>query len=134
MKISEAFDSQKEIWNNLRPEVREAKSSKNDVCGDIFEPRMDKMISKSDEWKPENYHKPIKGHVHAQQNDPLHWHRDICYPVSSSINRQCFLIGDKTASFLWKKPVIFKKTPFRAPRRWQTYNDIKELLSDLEEI
>lgn len=133
MKISRAFQSQAEIWKDLPRDVRDAKNATLHVCGDLFEPELDKMICADDKWNPQKYQNPKEKHAHAQDDDPLRWHKDIRYPVGvdTLINRQCFLIGDAAFSFLWCVPKIYHEGDLTPARNLKILRDVQDLISDL---
>ena len=101
MKVKDAFNSQSSLWlSDEIPDVtKQAKSAQCNIFGDIFQPR--KPIG--DEFDPQSYFPPIKGHVH-EENDG--WHKDINYDGCGG-RKAALLIGDPDYSFLWNQPMIF---------------------------
>lgn len=125
MKVSVAYESFADIWENLDSIIRSAKNSRFNRLGDLFEPKVEEVASK---WSSRNYHTPVKGHVHLKDNL---WHKDVNYYHKAWKRRACQLVGDPANSYLWNEPLIRKCHRFNSPRAGEKYNDLKSFLQDL---
>jgi hypothetical protein len=100
MRVKDAFQSHKELWDWLDPSIRKAKNARYNICGDIYEPKS----SLRDPFNPSEYYLPIKNHVHEKDNV---WHKDINYWNSKTRRRPALLVGDPAFSFLWSQSEIY---------------------------
>lgn len=121
MKVQKAFQSHKELWEWLPPDVKKAKSSRYSICGDVFEPKS----SLKDPFNPRDYHPPTKGHVHENENK---WYQDINYVNGKTGKRSALLVGDPSFSFLWTKPKLYFKNNHPRTKRWESIQDFTQLL------
>ncbi len=131
MKVSTTFCSQYELWNHLKPEVRETKSATLHRLGDVFEPKTD-PIHPDKLHSPESYKKPHKYHSHAWdsrlQIPTNDWYKDINYQGFGR-RYHTLLIGDPGLSFLWLKPTLYyAPAPHPRTKKWDT---LKEFLNHL---
>ena len=125
MKVSKAYESFYDIWENLDSSIRSAKNARFHRLGDLYEPKFEDLEFK---WDPSNYHTPVKGHVHLKKNT---WCKDINYFHKTWNRRACQLIGDLDNSYLWNEPLIQRCHPFSSPRAGKRYEDLKEFSKDL---
>lgn len=92
MKVGEAFDDQRGIYERLKssPDVLAKKLATDNVLGDIFEP----MNPCRDPLNPDNYKKPHAEHPHM--GDDL-WRHDIKSKYNG--RKPKMLLGDEMASY-----------------------------------
>ncbi|MBZ5538287.1 MAG: hypothetical protein LAO31_20230 [Acidobacteriia bacterium] len=101
MKVSEAYRSHFELWNDLSPRIRKAKAAHKHRHGDLFKPKHNHLSDK-DETNPKMYVPPCSDHMHAGEEG---WHDDIRY-VGKSETSAALLVGDPVYSFLWRRPKV----------------------------
>lgn len=121
MRVQNAFQSHKELWDWLDPSAKKAKNARYNTCGDVYEP----MPSLKNPLKASEYYPPIKNHVH-EKND--YWYKDINYLSSKTQKRPALLVGDPTFSFLWSQPKIYFRDKLPRTRKWSDMRDFIQLL------
>ena len=125
MKVSKAFDSFKDIWESLDPNVRSVKNSRYNYLGDLYEPKFKDLDNK---WNSQNYYAPVNGHSHLKEN---RWYKDINYYHKTWKRRACQLVGDPDKSYLWNEPSIKRCQSFTSPKNAKKDDDMKDLLKNL---
>lgn len=118
-RIKRTFNSQYELWKYFKKNdsnTIQVKSSVNNPLGDIYIP---KNKSIHDEYNPNEYNNPIKGHSH--QNT---WSDDIKvrYKKPSKL-----LVFDPELSFVWNNPIV-KLKPHKLTQGQRRKNTISEFL------
>lgn len=101
MKVEKAFGSHKEMYEYLEINNRKSLRIKNAIenpLGDIFQP----TDTCTDFTDPSMYKKPHSKHSHGY-GEITDWHRDIAYTKNKCAP---LLLGDKTNTFVWPKPMI----------------------------
>jgi len=121
MRIKNASQSYKELWDWLDDSVRRAKNARYNKCGDVYEPKP----GIKHEFNPKNYFEPIKNHVHRKNNE---WHCDIDYLNNRTGKRPALLVGDPSFSFLWSQPKIYFKN--KHPRTKKS--NVRDFVQSLE--
>lgn len=99
MQVKDAFESHSDLWCNLSANAKKAKSARENVLGDVFEPK--KTQAKKGKHSHKEYHEPHPLHVHTEAGS---WHKDIEYHKNNRY--AALLVGDKGKSFLWNTPRI----------------------------
>ncbi|MGZ4956638.1 MAG: hypothetical protein ACXV8O_00920 [Methylobacter sp.] len=97
MKVDQAFESHKELYEYLDKEDKNALQIKNALknpLGDIFEP---KSIC-TNSLDPTMYKPPHKNHSHGDD----HWLDDIVYKTKPVP----LLVGELNNTFVWSQPMI----------------------------
>lgn len=97
MKVDQAFESHKELYEYLDKEDKNALQTKNALknpLGDIFEPKSTCINS----LDPTMYKPPHKNHSHGDGD----WHDDIMYKTKPAP----LLVGDIKNTFVWSQPMI----------------------------
>jgi hypothetical protein len=116
MRVCDAFESQRELWEDLPDEVRRDKSAHDNICGEVYKPRS--PGGRRDDpgrYDPGQYLEPHPNHVHnRRENGEWVWHKDIRYGKGCGGRQPALLLGDTERSFLWSKPRIF--FPTQLPR------------------
>jgi len=128
MKVSKAFDSFKDIWDDTDPSVRSVKNARHKPLGDLYKPKSKDI---DDKWNPLSYHPPVEGHSHLKDG---RWKKDINYYHKAWKRRACQLVGDPDNSYLWSTPSIRRCQSFTSPRSAKKDPDLKDLLNNLCEI
>ena len=121
MRVQDAFQSHKELWNWLDPSMRRAKNARYNTCGDVYEP----MPSIKDPFRALEYYPPIKNHVHKKNDN---WYKDINYLSSKTKRKSALLVGDPTFSFLWSQAKIYFKDKLPRTKKWDDMQDFTQLL------
>jgi hypothetical protein len=103
MRVSDAFESFQELWNNNIPdETKKAKAAHLHRLGDIYEP---KDCDPSKSFRAEHYESPCEQLGENYNHDGC-WRKNIEYYNERSKRRAALLVGDKSSSFLWEEPKI----------------------------
>jgi len=133
MKVKDAYSSQKKIWDSFSSQerIRNKKNSRYNKLGDIYQPKP----NLKDEYKPQDYYKPISVHSHMfdifdeekNKNIPW-WHYDIDKSYWKNNKRPSMLVGNPEYSFLWSKPLILKDESLNYTRT-KTAKSMREFLS-----
>lgn len=117
MKVGDAFESFKEMWNAVSLiSARTEKSTRVNLLGDVYEPKPDLV----DKFNSSNYYETIKTHVHAEAHALDRWREDIEYIKKGK--RPALLVGEVDKSYLWSRPTIYFKG--KHPRT-KKYDDIE---------
>jgi hypothetical protein len=124
MKVGQAFRSQRDIWNALPNDTREAKAADRDRLGDLYRP----TSASSDPYDPGNYMPPRSDHSHC--NSRAIWKKDI--DDGHFGRRPALLVGEPAFSFLWNRPMI-SLTPPPLSRNYERnrFSGLPELLDAL---
>ena len=118
MRVSAAYASHRELWysDSISEETKTAKAAHLDRFGDIYQPKSESGAP----YRPLDYHRPCKDHVHCEPGD---WRKDIKY-VTRYGRSPALLVGDPDYSFLWDKPMI--TSPWELGR-WEKKSRLDEL-------
>lgn len=121
-QIERAYASHAELARALPQPVREAKSSRLHVHGDLFEPL--RHLGEGEALDPANYHAPRDGHRHEA---PERWHRDIHHATWQ--RPAALLVGDPARSFLWTEPILFYRGQLtQGYKKWPSLSEfVREL-------
>jgi putative DNA base modification enzyme with NMAD domain len=103
MRVERAFISHYEMWNQLPPAVREAKSMRRSHLGDLCEPKSTLCDhDRPQVFDPSNYYPPRPDHSHANG-----WENDLDHSKQDKFNRPtALLMGDPERSYLWSRPIL----------------------------
>ena len=101
MRISEAFESHRELWLSdlISEETKTKKAAHQSKFGDIYQPKSEA----SDAYSHRDYIRPHTSHVHRR---PDIWRQDIDYYSAQHGRRPALLVGNPNYSFLWDEPLI----------------------------
>ena len=101
MRVSEAFESHRELWLSERipDETKIKKAAHLSKFGDIYRPKREA----SDAYSYRDYVRPCQSHVHRRLDI---WRDDIDYYSEHHDRRPALLVGAPKYSFLWDEPVI----------------------------
>ena len=127
MKVGFSFNSQQSLWlsDEIAEEAKQAKLANTSQFGDIYQPK--NQIS--DPFSFQSYLYPVENHVHCENNN---WQKDINYEGYKG-RGAALLIGDPSYSFLWNKPMIFRKGTLG--RGYNKKDNLQALLDErLEEL
>jgi hypothetical protein len=114
--------SQAEFWRLLGKkfpsEVRQSKASNIHAFGDVYRP-IERVGNNPvmAPYLPESYNSPVWNHPHSKTSEDTgepRWHKDINYSDSSG-RRQKYLIADPSMTFIWSKPIIYRKGSIGRP-------------------
>ena len=132
MKVGEAFDSQREIYESLKsnnPEILEKKLATDFVLGDIFVPKNPCR----DRFDPDCYKPPHPNHAHRQPPHRDTWKKDINFLGYGGRNPK-MLLGDELNSYCYPKGKIFLNTkPMTQGNRRMSGEDFLGSLNDSPE-
>lgn len=105
MRVEQAFESHRELWNYLPEEVRVAKSISRSRFGDVFEPKSPPSDQRDEElnFVSGNYNTSIHS-LHDHQDT---WPKDFDYRQTDTRGRPApLLVGAEEDSFVWRKPCL----------------------------
>ena len=121
MKVEDAFESHKDLWDWLDPIAKREKSACESIFGDVYKPK----FSLKEKFAPKDYYEPISKHVHEG-----FWYKDIRYPINSKSNRAALLVGSLSFSYLWDKPIIYINNNKFRTKKWDNIKDWLNILED----
>jgi hypothetical protein len=127
-RVQEAYASHAELWQALPAAARRAKSARQHIHGDLFEPR-ERAKAKSlqaSPFDPESYHDPIEGHRHELIEQ---WQKDVASEAWG--RRSALLVGDPAQSWIWTEPRLFYKRDMT--QGYTKFPSLPEFLAQLEE-
>lgn len=123
-KIEKVYKSQAEICKALPPETLNAKTTRRNRLGDIYEPN--RLSDCTDPFNVAHYFPPMIGHSHREKASDQRWLRDIDYPRYG--RRASYFLAKPTLSFLWQTPLLFL-TQHPRQRKW---GSLAEMLDSLK--
>jgi hypothetical protein len=100
MRVADAFESHRELWQDLSPLSKAQKNARVNPLGDVYEPKVDG----GDAFDISNYYEPVRGHSHHRDACDGGWHRDINYAASNRL--AALLVGSPSWTFLWDRPRV----------------------------
>lgn len=122
-RIRVACSSQYELWQQLDPQTRRAKSSRVSPYGDLYEPRHGWDGTRP--WSSCHYLHPRTDHVHADC-----WKSDI--ECEYYRRHPALLVGDPSATYLWERPRFYLDGEHE--RGSQTWAGVGDLLDSLRQV
>jgi hypothetical protein len=132
-RVQSAYESHCELWYDLPPKVRQAKSARRHRLGDLYEPL--RPMNDDRGFEPAHYHPPILGHAHHGDAHDGKWRIDIDYR-SKALKRKPTQIASLLAfrpqfSFLWDTPKVCLRDDHT--RNYGTWDTLKEFLQQLRD-
>jgi hypothetical protein len=126
MRIGEAFDNFRALWNDskLARQVKKTKSATNNPLGDFYEPLPGDTTNP---LQREAYREPCGKHIHSDL-----WENDVnteSYKDKRN-NPSVLLIGDPLKSYIWQSP---KLKSGRKISQGQLKEKLADFLTHLEE-
>jgi hypothetical protein len=119
------YASQAELWEALSAHVRQAKSTRRNRLGDVYQPNPSSHCA--DPWDAAHYYPPLVGHSHHETATDATWKKDIEFYHSKFKRRAPYLAAKPQLTFLWQTPMLFLD---EHPRNL-TWNNVKALLLKL---
>ncbi len=131
MCVERSFSTQRELWEELNPKCRRAKSASKFKHGDLYEP---KASAKNALHNPADYCSPIRGHSHSSKEEPNKWHEDIKRWGKHS-KPHPLLLGQMSQSYRWTKvKIILKENAIGTTAHHKMYKSLNEFIENLQEF
>ncbi len=122
-----AYESQRDLWNAMSSETREAKSTRYDVHGDLYEPQ---PLQESDPFDPANYFSPMIGHRHRFRQDDDTWRRDIDFFHANFKRHSAYLLASPRRTFIWEQPILYVAGTHSRTDSWTSVNHFLSILKN----
>jgi len=124
-EIGHAYESQRDIWNAISPDTREAKSTRNDAFGDLYEPQ---ILEGADPFDSANYYPPMMGHRHHFRENDETWRRDIDFFHENFKRHSAYLLATPRRTFIWELPMLYVDGVHSRTDSWTSVNHFLSIL------
>jgi hypothetical protein len=125
-RMEAVYASQADLWEALPAHVRQAKSTRRNRLGDVYQPNPSSPCA--DPWDAAHYYPPLVGHSHHLTASDDNWKKDIEFYHSNFKRRAPYLVAKPELTFLWQTPMLYLD---EHPRNL-TRDNVKALLSRLK--
>lgn len=120
-RVQRAYPTAAELWYELAPSLRQAKSTRRNRLGDAYQPN--RASPCADPFDAAHYHPPMIGHSHRESNSDENWKNDIEFYNSKFKRHAAYLVAKPCSTFLGQTPTLYLQDHPRN-QSWDSVDDL----------